>query len=100
LPLLRALNPRIEDTLCALADEALSSKNPEETAEPGAPTRYLLPSRTQAALAALAQSRAPAARVLLPQGLVALARPDARPQVGVVRAARTRKASDDPGDKG
>jgi tRNA(Ile)-lysidine synthase len=100
LPLLRGLNPRIEEALCALADEALGSENHIETSEIAHPTRYLLPSRTQAALAALSLSRQPQGQVLLPRGLVALARPEAQPQVGLVRSRRPRKASDAPGDKG
>jgi tRNA(Ile)-lysidine synthase len=64
VPLLRALDPRIVDHLCQIADDL---------AGPPRDASFPLPRPVEEALAALAASRDPRARVSLPGGLVAVA---------------------------
>ena len=64
LPVLAALDPRIIEHLCALADD-LAPKHEAGT------TDYPIPRATRLALARLAASTNPRASVLLPHGLVA-----------------------------
>jgi tRNA(Ile)-lysidine synthase len=75
LPALEALSPRIVEHLTALSDQLAEGRT-----EPS--SEYPLPRATQLALAALARSRSPTARIWLPGGLVVTADPRARPPAG------------------
>jgi tRNA(Ile)-lysidine synthase len=73
LPLLELLSPRVVEHLVALADQLAGDGDDE-------PTTFPLPRPTQRALAQLARSGSPTARVWLPGGLVAALDPRARPK--------------------
>jgi tRNA(Ile)-lysidine synthase len=86
LPLLAKLDPNVVRHLEAIADELADARAPT----PVPPWASALPRATQEALVKLATSRAGAARVWLPGGLVVSVDPRARAKKSAGARARTR----------